>query len=80
MKRFKISLLSLLMLTFAGCQNTGQQKDSNLTKTNILFICADDWGWGDLSAHGHPYVKTPYIDLLVAGESYEIYKIALKNW
>ena len=31
---------------------------------NILFIFADDWGWGDLSCHGHPYVKTPNIDKL----------------
>ena len=33
-------------------------------KSNILFIFADDWGWGDLSCHGHPYVKTPHIDRL----------------
>lgn len=31
-------------------------------KPNILFIFADDWGWGDLSCHGHPYVETPNID------------------
>ncbi len=31
---------------------------------NILFIFADDWGWGDLGCHGHPYVKTPNIDRL----------------
>ncbi len=36
------------------------------TKPNILFIFADDWGWGDLSCHGHPYVKTPNIDRLAA--------------
>lgn len=35
-------------------------------KPNILFIFADDWGWGDLSCHGHPYVKTPNIDKLAA--------------
>ena len=34
------------------------------TKPNIVFIFADDWGWGDLSCHGHPYVKTPNIDRL----------------
>lgn len=34
------------------------------TRPNILFIFADDWGWGDLSCHGHPYVKTPNIDRL----------------
>ncbi|MDA7920165.1 sulfatase-like hydrolase/transferase [Verrucomicrobiales bacterium] len=33
---------------------------------NILFIFSDDWGWGDLSCHGHPYVKTPNIDRLAA--------------
>lgn len=33
-------------------------------KPNILFIFADDWGWGDLSCHGHPYVETPNIDRL----------------
>jgi N-acetylgalactosamine-6-sulfatase len=33
-------------------------------KSNIVFIFADDWGWGDLSCHGHPYVKTPNIDRL----------------
>jgi N-acetylgalactosamine-6-sulfatase len=31
---------------------------------NILFIFADDWGWGDLGCHGHSYVKTPNIDRL----------------
>jgi len=34
------------------------------SQPNILFIFADDWGWGDLSCHGHPYVKTPNIDRL----------------
>ena len=33
-------------------------------KANILFIFADDWGWGDLSCHGHPYIETPNIDRL----------------
>ena len=43
--------LSMLSVTAAGTPN-------------ILFIFADDWGWGDLSCHGHPYVKTPNIDRL----------------
>jgi len=33
-------------------------------RPNIIFVFADDWGWGDLSCHGHPYVKTPNIDRL----------------
>ena len=35
-------------------------------RPNIVFILADDWGWGDLGCHGHPYVKTPNIDRLAA--------------
>jgi len=29
---------------------------------NIIFIFADDWGYGDLSSHGSDFVKTPNID------------------
>ena len=51
----KRSILALLLsATFAFAES----------KPNILFIFADDWGWGDLSCHGHPYVKTPNIDRL----------------
>lgn len=34
------------------------------SKPNIVFIFADDWGWGDLSCHGHPWLKTPNLDQL----------------
>jgi N-acetylgalactosamine-6-sulfatase len=33
---------------------------------NLVFIFADDWGWGDLGSHGHPYLKTPHLDRLAA--------------
>ena len=26
-------------------------------RPNIVFIFADDWGWGDLGCHGTPYLK-----------------------
>ena len=47
-------------------------------KPNILFIFADDWGWGDLSCHGHPYVKTPNIDRL-ATEGTEFYRFTVAS-
>lgn len=31
-------------------------------RPNIVFIYADDWGWGDLSCHGNTWLKTPRID------------------
>ncbi|MCA9190522.1 MAG: sulfatase-like hydrolase/transferase [Planctomycetales bacterium] len=46
-------------------------------RPNILFILADDWGWGDLSCHGHPYVKTPNIDRLAAeGTDFKCFTVA----
>ena len=35
-------------------------------KPNIVFILADDLGWGDIAAYGHPYAKTPHLDKLAA--------------
>lgn len=34
------------------------------TKPNIVFIFADDWGFGDLSCYGNNELKTPNIDRL----------------
>jgi arylsulfatase len=31
---------------------------------NIIFILADDMGWGDLACYGHPTAKTPHFDRL----------------
>jgi arylsulfatase len=33
-------------------------------RPNIIFILTDDQGYGDLSCHGHPVLKTPHIDRL----------------
>ncbi|MHC4700240.1 MAG: sulfatase-like hydrolase/transferase, partial [Planctomycetota bacterium] len=29
---------------------------------NIIFIFADDWGYGDLGIHGSAFCKTPHLD------------------
>jgi len=34
------------------------------TRPNIVFIFADDWGWGDLSCHDSAFCRTPNIDRL----------------
>ncbi|HUR99771.1 MAG TPA: sulfatase-like hydrolase/transferase, partial [Pyrinomonadaceae bacterium] len=33
-------------------------------RPNILFILADDLGWGDLSCYGRPDYQTPNLDKL----------------
>lgn len=39
----------------------------NQRPPNVLFILADDMGWGDLSCYGNPRLKTPHLDRLAAG-------------
>ena len=47
------------------------------TRPNIIFIFADDWGWGDLSCHDHPYIKTPNIDRLAKeGTDFQRFTVA----
>ena len=56
-----VTLLASLMLSpFPGLQA------AEPSKPNIIFILADDWGWGDLGCHGHPYLKTPNLDRLAS--------------
>ena len=60
----KILLALVPLLLFLCLEATLADTNTKPTKPNIVFIFADDWGWGDLSCHGHPYVKTPNIDRL----------------
>lgn len=35
---------------------------AEVEKPNIIFIFADDWGYGDLGIHGSTFCKTPHLD------------------
>lgn len=48
------------------------------TRPNIVFIFADDWGWGDLSCHDHPHIKTPHLDRL-ARQGTEFHQFTVNN-
>ncbi|WP_430450643.1 sulfatase family protein [Rhodopirellula europaea] len=59
----KILLLASAVLlsvtpSFASAQATAQRPP------NIVFLFADDLGYGDLGCYGHPYARTPVIDQL----------------
>jgi len=36
------------------------------SRPNVIFILADDLGWGDLSCYGRPDYGTPNLDRLAA--------------
>lgn len=57
----KIQILLLLFPLFYNC--FAQEKKE---KPNIIFIFADDLGWGDLSCYGNWQIKTPSIDKLAS--------------
>ena len=56
----KALLLTLLALT------SWQITSAAEIRPNIIFLFADDLGWGDLGCYGHPYARTPNVDKLAA--------------
>ena len=58
-----VSALVVLLLGGIGAGALSAQ-DKPARKPNIVFILADDVGYGDFGFTGHPYAKTPTIDKL----------------
>src|SRR5215510_12895261 len=52
-----------LMIAALGLATEVQAADK---RPNVLIILTDDQGYGDLSCHGNPVLKTPNMDRLYA--------------
>ena len=52
---FLIALIGLSLASFL---------QASAKAPNIIFVLADDLGYGDLGVTGHPYVQSPHIDRL----------------
>lgn len=74
MKRIvQVLILGGLLITNFSCdplpkndQNSTNQGVTTLEKPNIIYILADDLGYGDLSVYGQKKFNTPNIDHLAA--------------
>ena len=62
-REFVASAVAASALAGAGADvSLGAQAE----RPNVLYIMADDMGWGDLSCYGRPDYKTPSLDRLAA--------------
>src|SRR5688500_13086898 len=55
--------LPLLVLLLTDVNAVAGAEPSS-SRPNVIFILADDLGWGDLACYGHPHIKTPHLDRL----------------
>jgi len=60
--KYRLSFLIVALLILTGC---GQGEDETTGKPpNIIYILADDLGYGDVGAYGQEKIETPHIDAL----------------
>jgi N-acetylgalactosamine-6-sulfatase len=69
--RNRTTLLAIVLLLpcplsvgYALAQSPSPGKPAG--KPNVVFILADDLGYGDLRCYGHPYARTPDLDRLAS--------------
>ena len=65
----KTSLLALALIPGFGsvCAANGPQLSNTRRRPNIVFILADDLGYGDIGCYGSKVNRTPHLDRLAAG-------------
>ncbi|MCU0402423.1 MAG: sulfatase-like hydrolase/transferase [Algoriphagus sp.] len=58
---FRLLIILILLVSFS-CNNA--EEKSNDSPPNVIFILADDLGYGDLGFLGQSYIETPNLDRL----------------
>ncbi|CAN5914681.1 arylsulfatase [soil metagenome] len=63
--KYILPVLALFCLALVLSSN-GCKREAEARKPNIVYILADDMGYGDLGCYGQQKIKTPHIDRLAA--------------
>lgn len=66
MRRLCSGLVLTLLTTLVSCDGEIPDLKGPGKKPNVIFILADDLGYGDLQCYGNPYLDTPVLNELAA--------------
>ncbi len=59
--------LLLTVFIYSGChQNAGEEPIETADQPNIIYILADDLGYGDLGSYGQENIRTPNLDRMAS--------------